>query len=159
MPDAISLSVNQLPTRYQGLPAIASRLWKRAEVDEQEIVFRFRGNPQPALLPVVYEEEFRIVRWGYGQRKSKLLPVTGTVRVNELRKPSWQRLQPVPVIIEAQALLARKVWISVVEGIHGVCVFDEHGTPTVYVVMERATDYYQIMTKSWTMPRLVGEVI
>jgi hypothetical protein len=159
MPDAISLSITQLPTRYHGHPAIESRLWRRSEADEQEVVFRFRGQPQPALLPIIYNEEFRIVRWGNGQRKSKLLPAIGTVHGNDLKKPTWQQLQPIPVIIEAQALLHRNVWISVVGGIHGICVHDEHGTPSVYVVTEKSTDYYQIMTKSWVMPRLVEEVI
>ena len=59
----------------------------------------------------------------------------------------------------AQAPLERKVWISIVDGIRGVCVFDEHGIATAFMVMEPSTDYYQIMTKSWVMPKLVGEVI
>jgi len=159
MPNAITLSVRELPTRYYGHPAIESRLWRRSEIDEQEVLFSYRGKPHPALLPVVYNEEFRIVRWGNGERHSRHLPVTGTVHVNDLLKPAWQRLQPVDVIIQAQALLDRKVWISIVDGIRGVCVFDEQGIATAYMVMEPSTDYYQIMTKSWVMPRLVGEII
>ncbi|HQR08303.1 MAG TPA: hypothetical protein PLN21_15855 [Gemmatales bacterium] len=44
--EAISLSVNQFPSRYHSLPAITSRLWRRSETDEQEIVFRYRGPPR-----------------------------------------------------------------------------------------------------------------
>ncbi len=159
MPDAISLSTRELPIRYCALTAIQSRLWKRVESDEEEVLFRFRGGLQPALIPVVYQDEFRIVRWGNGERHSRQLPYPGTVHVNDLRKPAWKRLRPVDVVIHAQALLHRKVWISVVDGIQGICVFDEHGIATAYMVTEKSTDYYQIMTKSGVMPRLVGEVI
>lgn len=157
--DAISLSVRELPTRYHGCPAIESRLWRRSETDEQEVLFSYRGPPRPALIPIVYQEEFRIVRWGNGERHSRHLPPAGIVHVNDLHKSAWQRLEPVDVVIQAQALLDRKVWISIVDGIRGVCVFDEHGIATAYMVMGKSTDYYQIMTKSWVMPRLVREVI
>ncbi|MFT3880751.1 MAG: hypothetical protein QM703_13940 [Gemmatales bacterium] len=103
--------------------------------------------PTPALLPVVYQEEFRIVRWG------------GIVLASDLRKPAWQRRRPIDVLIQAQALLDRKVLISVIEGIHGICVTDEQGIATGYMVMVPSTDYYQIMTKSRVMPWLVEEVI
>lgn len=159
MPDAISLSIRQLPARYQNHPAITARLWRRCETDDQEVVFRYRGKPSPPLLPIIYLDEFRIVRWGNPQGHSKHLPTTGTVHVKDLCKPAWLRLQPREVIIQAQALMHRNVWITVIEGIHGVCVFDEHGISTAYMMMEKSSDYYQIMTKSWVMPRLVGEVI
>ncbi|MFT3880704.1 MAG: hypothetical protein QM703_13695 [Gemmatales bacterium] len=99
------------------------------------------------LLPVIYAEEFRLIRWD------------GIVLASDLRKPTWQRRRPVDVLSQAQALLDRKAWISVIEGIHGICVQDEQGIATGYMVMVPSTDYYQIMTKGRVMPRLVGEVI
>ena len=47
----------------------------------------------------------------------------------------------------------------VLEGIRGLYALDEHGTPTVFMLMGTPTDYYQMMTKSKTMPLLIGEVI
>jgi hypothetical protein len=73
-------------------------------------------------------------------------------------------LEAQEVIIQAQALLHpstgllhRNVWITVIEGIRGICAFDEHGIATAYMVLEPSTDYYQIMSKSRMMPRLLGE--
>lgn len=159
MPDAIALSIRELPARYQSHPAITARLWRRCEADEEEVVFRYRGKPSPPLLPVIYQDQFRIVRWGNPQRHSRHLLPTGTVHAKDLAKPAWKRLQPQDVIIQAQALLHRNVWITVIEGIRGVCVFDEHGIASAYMVIEPATDYYQIMTKSGVMPKLIGEII
>ncbi|MGC3971121.1 MAG: hypothetical protein QM775_28425 [Pirellulales bacterium] len=145
--DAISLSIRELPTRYHGHPAIESRLWQRAEYDEKEVLFSYQEGPTPHLLPVNYAEDFRLIRWG------------GIVLASDLRKPMWRRHHPVDVLIQAQALLDRKVWISVIEGIHGICVQDDQGIAMGYMVMVPSTDYYQIMTKSRVMPWLVGEVI
>ena len=125
----------------------------------RKVVFRYRSPPNPPLLPVIYQDEFRIVRWGNPQGHSRHLSTTGTVHVKDLAKPVWKRLKAQEVIIQAQALLHRNVWITVIECIRGVCVLDEHGIATAYMVVEPSTDYYQSMTKSWVMPRLVGEVI
>jgi hypothetical protein len=40
-----------------------------------------------------------------------------------------------------------------------VAVRDERGVPAVYVLVEPATHYYQVMTRSGWMPSLVGELI
>lgn len=110
----------------------------------QTIPERQDDSDNPPLLPVIYQDEFRLVRWG------------GTVHAKDLRKSVWKRLEAQEVIIQAQALLDRNVWIAVIEGIRGVCVVDEQAIATAYMVMEQSTDYYQIMTKSGVMPKLVG---
>ena len=51
------------------------------------------------------------------------------------------------------------MWFRVREGVRGVLVRDERGQPVVYVLVEPASHYYQVMTRSGWMPALVGELI
>jgi hypothetical protein len=55
--------------------------------------------------------------------------------------------------------LDRGVWLRVREGIRGVVVRDDRGHAVVYVLVEPATHYYRVMTRSEWMPSLVGELI
>ena len=55
--------------------------------------------------------------------------------------------------------LHRGVWFPILEGIRGLYVLDEHHVPTVFILMGKPTDYYHIMTKSNSMPLILGEVI
>jgi hypothetical protein len=43
--------------------------------------------------------------------------------------------------------------------VRGVAVRDERGEVVVYVLVEPATHYYQVMTRSPWMASLVGELI
>jgi hypothetical protein len=65
----------------------------------------------------------------------------------------------VPVVIPATMGLDRGVWFRVREGVRGVVARDESGRPVVYVLVEPASHYYQVMTRSEWMPSLVGERI
>lgn len=56
MSNAIALSIHELPARYQSHPAITTRLWRRCESGEQEVVFHYHGKPSPSLLPVIYQD-------------------------------------------------------------------------------------------------------
>jgi hypothetical protein len=51
------------------------------------------------------------------------------------------------------------VWFRVRQGIRGLLVPDEHGIAVAYMICERASHYYQIMTRSNRMPVLIDERI
>jgi hypothetical protein len=53
----------------------------------------------------------------------------------------------------------RGVWFAIREGVRGVAVRDEKGRDVVYALVEPASHYYQVMTRSPWMPVLVGERI
>jgi hypothetical protein len=157
MCDAISLSLRDLPTQYHGHAAIQARRVGRG--GEEEVQFFYDRKPYPPLLPIILDEQFRIVRWGNRQRRSKVLPATGRIEFHDIEQGCWQNMETQEVVIVANAALHRGVWFPILEGIRGLYVEDEHRVPTVFMLMGNPTDYYHIMTKSKTMPLIIGEVI
>jgi hypothetical protein len=63
------------------------------------------------------------------------------------------------VVIPATMGMDRGVWFAIREGVRGVAVRDEKGRNVAYVLVEPASHYYQVMTRSLWMPVLVGERI
>lgn len=157
MCDAISLSLRELPLKYQQHPAVKARVVGRG--GEEEVQFHYDRKPYPPLLPIILDEQFRIVRWGNRHRRSKVLPHTGRVEIHEVEQGVWQHMNIQEVIIVASAALHRGVWFPILEGIRGIFVEDEKDVPTVFMLMGKPTDYYHIMTKSKSMPLLIGEVV
>jgi hypothetical protein len=157
MCDAVSLSLRELPTRYQTHPAIQSRRVGRG--GEEEVQFFYERQPYPALLPIIVDEQFRIVRWGNRHRRSNILPHTGRVELRDITQGCWQHIDTQEVTIVGNAALHRGVWFPLLEGIKGIYVVDEKQVPTVFMLMTPSTDYYRIMTKSGLMPALLGEVV
>ncbi len=157
MCQAVTISVRDLPSRYLSHDAIKARLTGRG--GEEEVQFFYHRKPFPALLPIVLDEQFRIVRWGNRQRTSKVLPTTGWISKEDLDQGLWQNLPSQEVVIVGNAALDRGVWFPLLQGIRGLYVEDEKKVPTVFMLMDKPTDYYQIMTKSRSMPMIIGEVI
>ncbi len=157
MCDAVSLSVRDLPVQYHQHPAVKSRMTGRG--GEEEIQFFYDRKPFPPLLPILLDDQFRIVRWGNRQRRSKILPHSGRVELHELQQGLWQHADIQEVLIVGNAALHRGVWFPLLQGIKGIYLRDEHGVPTVFMLMDKPSDYYQIMTKSKVMPVIVGDII
>ena len=157
MCDAVSLSLRELPHKYQQHPAVTARLAGRG--GEEEVQFHYDRKPFPPLLPIILEEQFRIVRWGNRHRHSRILPHTGRVEIHEVEQGCWQHMNIQEIVIVGSAALHRGVWFPLQQGIRGIYVLDESGTPTAFMLMGKPTDYYHIMTKSKTMPLLIGEVV
>jgi hypothetical protein len=63
------------------------------------------------------------------------------------------------VEIPASRGLDRGVWFQIRVGVKGLADRDEHGEPVVNVLVEPASHYYQVMTRSPWMPVLIGERI
>jgi hypothetical protein len=101
----------------------------------------------------------QIVRWGNRRGQSRCLPCTAWTWKATLEEGGWSDREPVPAVIPATMGLDRGVWFRIREGVRGVAVRDEQGSPVVYVLCEPATHYYRVMTQSESMPVLVGELI
>ncbi|MFT3881016.1 MAG: hypothetical protein QM703_15310 [Gemmatales bacterium] len=157
MCDAIALSLRELPAHYHQHSAIRSRLMGRG--GDEEVQFFYDRKPYPPLLPIILEDQFRIVRWGNRQRHSKVLPWTGRVEIQDVEQGCWQNIDAQEVVIVASAALHRGVWFPILQGIRGLFVIDEKKVPTVFMLMGEPTDYYRIMTKSKTMPLLVDDIV
>ena len=71
----------------------------------------------------------------------------------------WGNREVARVVIPATMALDGGVWYRVREGVWGLLVRDHRSAPTVYVLVEPASHYYQIMTRSAWMPVLVNERI
>ncbi len=71
----------------------------------------------------------------------------------------WSALSPEPVLVPATFGYANGVWHKVKQGVQGVLVRDRAGGPVVFLVTERATRYYRVMTRAEWTPALVGKVI
>jgi hypothetical protein len=71
----------------------------------------------------------------------------------------WAERGAVPAVIPATMGVDRGVWFAVREGVRVVAVRDEKGRDVDDVLVELATHYYQVVTRSLWMPVLVGERI
>ncbi len=154
---AVALSMPDLPAKYHKHPAILSRLFSRG--GDEEIRFHYNRRPFPSLLPIILDQQFRIVRWGNAQRHSRTLPACGWIMEDDLQHGLWQHLPCQEVVILGSAALDHGIWFPMLQGIEGIYVEDEKHTPTVYMRMVKPTDYYSIMTKAKSMPKLIGEII
>jgi hypothetical protein len=104
-----------------------------------------------SVLPVWFNERLCVLPGGNRSGASRRLPKGPAVRLSELESER--------VVIPASLGLDRGIWFGITEGIHAVVVRDEQGRPKVYPIVEPATHYYEVMTRSEWMPSLVGELI
>ncbi len=124
---------------------------------EREVRFLYR-DARPAL-PVWYDGQLRLVRWGSRRGQTVALPATGYTWLATVEAGGWAAVGGVEVLIPATLGLENGVWYRIRQGIRGVLVEDESGRPCVYLMVEPASHYYRTMTKSTRMPVLVGERI
>jgi hypothetical protein len=149
----VSLAVSEVPQEVLEGHALPRRLIERG--GEPEVRFLFRDVPR--LLPVWHEGRLRLVRWGARRAESRTLPPTGWTWLATVESGGWAALGPEPVVIPASMGLERGVWFRVREGVRGLLVRDEHGREAVYMLVEPASHYFGVMTRSARMPVLVGQ--
>lgn len=123
---------------------------------EREVRFMYRDPRR--TLPIISGGRLTFVRWGTRDRKSRL-PPTGWTWLDTVESGKWNAVEPELVVIPANLAFEKGVWFRVRQGIRGLLVNDEDGTPTVYMLCEPPTRYYQVMTRSDRMPCLVDEII
>lgn len=151
---AIALALSELPSELIAAHDLDRRLYARG--GEPEVRFQWR-DAEP-LLPVWWAGRLRILRWGNRDRRSRL-PPTGWTWEATVEAGGWAGLAAEPCDVAATYGCENGVWFAVRQGVRGLVVPDEQGTPVVYLVCRPPTRYFQIMCRSERMPVLIGEVI
>ena len=151
----VALALSGIPKVAMDLHGLGRRVHSRG--GEPEVQFLLRDCER--VLPVWLDGEFQVVRWGNRRGQSPGLPCTAWTSLETMESGGWVRHEPREVLIPASLGLDRGVWYSVREGVRGVVVRDEEGSPVAYVLVEPSTHYYQVMTRSEWMPSLVRELI
>jgi hypothetical protein len=151
----VALAVSELPVELRDGHGLRGRVHERG--GEPEV--RFLLQAAERVLPVWLDGRLQIVRWGNRRGQSRQLPCTAWTWLATVEAGRWAEREPVAVIIPATMGVDRGVWFAIREGVRGVVVRDEKGQPAVYVLVEPASHYYEVMTRSAWMPVLVGERI
>ncbi len=151
----VALALSEVPLELLEGECLRRRICERGG----ELEVQFLLPDRERVLPVWLDGRLQIIRWGTRRGQSRWLPCTAWSRMETLEGGGWAAYEPIPVVIPTTLGLDRGVWFRVREGIRGVVVRDEYGRPVVYALVEPATHYYKIMTRSEWMPALVGEVI
>ncbi len=83
---------------------------------------RFLWNQYPRRLPVLFEGQLRLARWGPERSDHHSLPIAGWTPMIQLEMGYWQPYRPEPVIIPASWVHHRGVWYPVQKGIRGILI-------------------------------------
>jgi hypothetical protein len=151
----VALAWSELPTELIERHGLGRRTHERGGEPEARFLFHDRER----VLPVWLDGRLAVVRWGNRRGQSERLPCTAWTWLSTVEAGRWAEWGAEPVVIPAAMGLDRGVWYQVREGVRGVVVRDEQGRPVVYVLVETASHYYRVMTRSEWMPVLVGERI
>jgi hypothetical protein len=151
----IALAISQIPVHLIERHGLNRRAYHRG--GEEEIQFLLGDRER--VLPVWFEGQLQILPWGVPRFSRSVLPSTAWTWRSTVEEGGWNALEPQLVCIPASMGLDRGVWFRIREGVRGLVVREESGQPVVYVLVEPATHYYRIMTRSDWMPCLLGEAI
>ncbi len=159
MLSGVALAQSELPVELMAENCLSRRVHARGA--EAEV--RFLLGDRDRVLPVWLDGLLRVARWGNRRGQSRGLPCTACpVRPG----PGSRRSRPVsgpsagPRPWSSRPLaLDRGVWFQVREGIRGVAVRDEGSGPVAFALVEPASHYYRIMTRSEWMPVLCDQRI
>jgi hypothetical protein len=151
----VALALSGIPTELVEQHGLQRRVFERG--GEPEVQFLLRDAER--ILPAWLDGRLHIVRWGNRRGRSPNLPLTAWTRQETVVAGGWGDRVLTPVVIPATLALDQGVWYQIREGVRGLVVPDERGRPVVYPLVEPASHYYQVMTRSAWMPVLVGERI
>ena len=115
-------------------------------------------HPRPCL-PVWRQGQLEIVRWGARRGDGKELPCTGWTWQGTVEAGEWAKWAAEPVDVPATLALENGIWYRVRQGVRGLVVADAEGLDRVYLICEPASHYYQVMTRSQSMPVLIDQRI
>jgi hypothetical protein len=151
----VALAASQVPVDLIERHGLHRRMYDRG--GEREIQFLLGDRHR--ILPVWLDGRLQIVRWGAPRGQPSALPTTAWTWRSTLEAGGWNALEAQTVAIPACMGLDRGVWFRIREGIRGVVARDASGCAVVYVLVEPASHYYKVMTRSEWMPCLIGEWI
>jgi len=151
----VALALSDLPSELVEAHGLRRRVHDRG--GEAEVRFLLRDGER--VLPVWLGGRLQVVRWGNRRGQSRALPCTAWTRAETVAAGAWAAFGAEPVVVPATMGLDGGVWFSVREGVRAVAARDERGAAAVYPLVEPASHYYRVMTRSQWMPVLVGERI
>jgi hypothetical protein len=151
----IALALTELPPELMERHGLAERLFERG--GEKEVRFLYR-HARP-VLPVLRQGQLEIVCWGARRGDSKELPCTGWTWQSTVEAGEWGRWEAEAVDVPAMLALENGIWYRVRQGLRGLVVTDENDTERVYIICEPASHYYQVMTRSTSMPVFIDQRI
>ena len=153
---AISVCRHDVTTRLIETYNLEQRFIQRTDHAPKEILFEQRHRLP--LIPVFYQGEIHVLPWGNRRRDVKV-PLAWSCDVATLESGAWSQYAPDPVEILATFGFEKGVWYQVPEGIRGLVIHDQRDQPYVYLLLEPASHYYQVMTGYDREPVFVGEQI
>jgi len=133
------------------------RIINRGNSTERE--FRFLYRDKRPELPAWLGSVLAVCEWGNRDGRSLRLPRSGCLRLEAIESGGCSWMEPEPVSVPACYGMARGVWYPVRQGLRGVLVRDERGDDHLYVLIQPASHYYNVMTRSEWMPVLIDETI
>lgn len=151
----VALALSNVPAELVERHGLQDRIYDRGGEPEVQFLLRARGR----VLPVWLGGQLQLCQWGNRRGQSPGLPCTAWTRMLTLEQGGWGDREVTPVIIPATLGMDGGIWFRVREGVRGILVPDEHNHPILYVLVEPASHYYQVMTRSNWMPSLIGELI
>jgi hypothetical protein len=152
----VAVPWDDLPTHLLAQPAVRRRRYRRGHARPEA---RFLFSDPDRRLPVLIHGELRLLPWGARRGETRRLPCTGWTWKETLEKGMWRELAPEPVIVPACFVLDHGVWFHAIRGVQALAVRDANGEEVAYVLVEPASHYYQVMTRSRWMPVLLGQTI
>lgn len=152
----ITIAWRDLPAKLIQKHQLEERMIQRSETAEKEILFMQRHR-RP-LLPVFYQGELRILPWGNRQRNINV-PLAQWCDLATLESGAWSMYHTESAEIQANFGLERGVWFQIREGVKGAIIHDQHEQPYVYMLLQPASHYYQVMTGYEKEPIFLGTQI
>jgi hypothetical protein len=151
----IALTLSEAPVALVERHGLADRVYDRGGVRE----LQFHLWQAPALLPVRWEGQLHVLPWGAKERRGPR-PSGGWVTTEQIEAGSFAALRPEDVVIPANLGHHQGTWFVISVGIRGVILPNLPGGPVVYMLVEKASNYYRNMTEQQRlMPVLVDQVI
>jgi len=150
----IALALSELPLALIEQHGLKPCVHERG--GEQEVRFLYRTR-QPRL-PVWLDGQLEILRWGSRDRRCAL-PYTGWTWQATVEAGRWAAWHAEPVVIPATLGLDGGIWYRIRQGVQGLVVRNQEEEPIVYMLVETASHYYEVMTRAKRMPVLLGERI
>ena len=151
----IALPVSELPMSILERRGLSERIYDRS--GQREVRFFWRHSP--TLLPAIINGRLRIATWGSKNRRG-ILPHGGWIPRDQLEFGIFEQLNAESVMIPAIYGHDKGTWFLISQGIHGVAIRDANDEPVVYMLTDKATNYYRNMTEhSPMMPVLIEQTI
>jgi hypothetical protein len=144
----VALPVDSIPLDVLQLHQLGRRIHDRQGV----LDVQFLSRDHECVLPVVLNGALAVLRWGNRRRECRALPPTLWTSTATIAAGRWGHTDPEDCLIPAALGLDGGIWFPTGAGIRGLVVTDEQGRRRVYVVVEPASRYFAVMTKSRWQP-------